>query len=82
MTPPESTPTPPQLLTYLNVVRPDVEGCYQPLQKVSNPSEVGASDAPGAVHQQHDVRRSVAFAVERSPWRHTLIKKELELLVE
>lgn len=54
--------------TDLNAVRSDVERSHQALQEVSDPSEVGASDAPGAVHQQHDVRCRVAGALEWSPW--------------
>lgn len=64
------------ILTDLNVVRPDVEGHHQALQEVSDPSEVGAPDAPGAVHQQHDVGRCHAVTLKRFPWRRTLIKNE------
>lgn len=63
-----------QQLTDLNVVRPDVEGSHQALQEVSDPSEVGASDAPGAVHQQHDVSRCITVTLKWFPWRHALKK--------
>lgn len=68
-------------LTDLNVVRSDVEGCHQALQEISDPSEVGATDAPGAIHQQHDVCCCIAGTLKWFPWRHTLIKgNSLELI--
>lgn len=66
-------------LTNLNVVRSDVEGCHQALQEIADPSEVGASDAPGAVHQQHDVCCCIAGTLKWFPWRRALITgKSLE----
>lgn len=55
------------ILTDLNVIRPDVERRHQALQEVSDPSEVRAPDAPGAVHQQHDVCSRVAVTLKRFP---------------
>lgn len=69
------------ILTDLNVVRTNVKGCHQALQEVSDPSEVGASNAPGAVHQQHDVGRCIAVTLKRFPWRHTLIKGSMKQIV-
>lgn len=69
------------MLTDLNVVRSDAKGCYQPLQEISDPSEVGASDAPGTVHQEHDVCCCVASTLKWFPWRHTLIKGERLTLI-
>lgn len=68
-------------LTYLNVVWPNVEGCHQALQEISDPSEVGASNAPGAVHQQHDVCCCIAVTLKWFPWRHTLINRSTKQIV-
>lgn len=68
-------------LTYLNVVWSDVKGCHQALQEISDSSEVGASNAPGAVHQQHDVCCCIAVTLKWFPWRHTLINRSMKQIV-
>lgn len=60
-------------LTNLNVVWSNVERYHQALQEFSDPSEVGTSDAPGAVHQQHYVCGCLAVTFDRFPGRCTLI---------
>lgn len=67
-------------LTDLNVIWPDVERCHQALQEVSDPPEVGATDAPGTIHQQHHVCSCIAVALVRFPLRRPWTQNKTQKL--
>lgn len=58
-------------LTNLDSLGTDGERRDQSLQEVPEPSEVGASDAPGAVHQEDDVRCCLTLTLQGSPHRRS-----------
>lgn len=54
-------------LTDLNSVWPDVKRRDQTLQKFSHFLKIGASDAPGSIHQKDEICMNSDPALERIP---------------